>query len=674
MSRPRVLVTGATGFIGSHFLLALDEKRPSDVLALVRGADEEAASAKLKTALRAAAESYRAFRDHAGVAARARVILGDITADECGVSPADVAFVRAEGPLDEVWHFAASLSFEEKQRAEIHAHNVGGTGRVVDLAARLGAKRFVYVSTAYTAGKKTGVIREELHDPAGPFNNVYEETKCAAEHLVMRLCAERGIALTIIRPSVVIGPSETKRPGGSTSGLYGFIREMNRLSNAIKNWGGAMRITASADIPLNLIPVDGFAQDCVHVARAGFDVGPIVHATSTTTPTVKTIVLSVAAALGLKTIELHDGPKDGFSPLEQLVDKRIVFYGGYLQGEKHFERSLPGRYDVTDQDYRAFVAEGVRERRRTSVTSVFTRGVVRSFDGTSLSTYVCGKEDGTPVVLSNAVGMPAAFWTRVASRLAKEHRVVTWETRGVPSFSENFAENEAGIDAHVRDLVAVMDAHGMESAHVLGWCTGALVAMKSAFRAPERVRSLVLLNGSYSLGEEHPRRQFEKNMRLVMPKIAASRKTAELYYRTIYLPKRSGDNAAQADEAATQMTELLMSTDPDLIHLTSFPYDNVDTLHRYGRLITEALREDIEPWVDRVACPAFVVTGELDATEHPGGSRYVASRLHDARLVVHEDMDHFGLFTSAALCDEIAAFLESQPAFAPTEPQLAVSA
>ena len=68
-------------------------------------------------------------------------------------------------------------------------------------------RRYNYVSTCYVAGKRKGEIREnELEHDAG-FRNFYEETKYLAEIEVERLKSE--FPVTIFRPSVVVGDSET---------------------------------------------------------------------------------------------------------------------------------------------------------------------------------------------------------------------------------------------------------------------------------------------------------------------------------------------------------------------------------------------------------------------------------------------------------------------------------
>ena len=60
------------------------------------------------------------------------------------------------------WHFAATLAYESRNREMIFRRNLEGTKHVLELAQRLGAKRFIYVSTAFVAGKRSGDIPETL--------------------------------------------------------------------------------------------------------------------------------------------------------------------------------------------------------------------------------------------------------------------------------------------------------------------------------------------------------------------------------------------------------------------------------------------------------------------------------------------------------------------------------
>lgn len=60
-----------------------------------------------------------------------------------------------------------------RKRAEVEAANVGGLRNVLDFAARSGCFFFHHVSTAFVAGKRTGLYREDWVE-SGEFTNVYE--------------------------------------------------------------------------------------------------------------------------------------------------------------------------------------------------------------------------------------------------------------------------------------------------------------------------------------------------------------------------------------------------------------------------------------------------------------------------------------------------------------------
>ncbi len=91
-------------------------------------------------------------------------------------------------------HCASSTSFAERKRAEIEAVNLGGLDQVLDLAGRIGCRRFHLISTAYVAGVTSGVCPEELVRPPA-FFNVYEETKGRGEWLAAVRPA-RSVAVT----------------------------------------------------------------------------------------------------------------------------------------------------------------------------------------------------------------------------------------------------------------------------------------------------------------------------------------------------------------------------------------------------------------------------------------------------------------------------------------------
>jgi nucleoside-diphosphate-sugar epimerase len=183
----RILLTGATGFLGMEVLARLLERTDHDVLCLVRAADAEGAEARLDAVLRTLYHDPEPYRG------RVRALHGDLTS----------GIAAPRGDVDVVCHCAASISFDLPLE-EAREINVEGTRAMLQLARAAGARRFVHVSTAYVAGTHAGPFTESMRGTE--FRNTYEQTKCEAEAL---FDAVTDLDVAIARPSIVMGESDS---------------------------------------------------------------------------------------------------------------------------------------------------------------------------------------------------------------------------------------------------------------------------------------------------------------------------------------------------------------------------------------------------------------------------------------------------------------------------------
>lgn len=128
--------------------------------------------------------------------------------------------------IEVLWHLGAIYDLAVPRDIAWKV-NVHGTTMVNDFARSLpNLRRYMYFSTAYVAGMREGILREnELIRPLA-FKNYYEETKYEAELRVEDLKSE--VPLTIIRPGIVRGHSAT---GETTKfdGPYFFLNLVDRL-------------------------------------------------------------------------------------------------------------------------------------------------------------------------------------------------------------------------------------------------------------------------------------------------------------------------------------------------------------------------------------------------------------------------------------------------------------
>ena len=178
----RLLVTGGTGFIGSH--LAEEGRR--------RGAEVTVLGLTDRPEERANAD--RLARQ--GV----EVIPGSITDTElCG---------RSARGATHIFHLAVAMREGGKKDEFFEAVNLEGTRRLLEAAAAGRVERFVYCSTIGIYGHRVpGVTREDA--PLAP-GNVYERTKVAAERMVRELAPSSGLPYVILRPADVYGPRDQR--------------------------------------------------------------------------------------------------------------------------------------------------------------------------------------------------------------------------------------------------------------------------------------------------------------------------------------------------------------------------------------------------------------------------------------------------------------------------------
>jgi nucleoside-diphosphate-sugar epimerase len=187
----RVLVTGATGFVGFHAARTL-AARGHEVRVLARSLEK-------------AERLFRSVRD-------AEIAVGDMTDA--------VAVEAALAGMDAVLHAAATVSFSRGEADALRDANLAGVRNVLGGASRRGLGAILYVSSL-TA----------LFDPRGPdptedspvvrARNPYTRAKAAAEREARALAAA-GAPLATVYPNAVIGPDD---PGWSESvaALRGFM-------------------------------------------------------------------------------------------------------------------------------------------------------------------------------------------------------------------------------------------------------------------------------------------------------------------------------------------------------------------------------------------------------------------------------------------------------------------
>jgi pimeloyl-ACP methyl ester carboxylesterase len=121
--------------------------------------------------------------------------------------------------------------------------------------------------------------------------------------------------------------------------------------------------------------------------------------------------------------------------------------------------------------------------------------------GGELATYRLGAAGPqAPLVLAiHGITSSSRTWLAVARQLGERATLLAVDLRGRARSSE--LPPPYGLDAHVRDMVAVLDHFGLERAVIAGHSLGAYIAARLAVEKPERVDALALVDGGLTIPE-----------------------------------------------------------------------------------------------------------------------------------------------------------------------------
>ncbi|MER5900960.1 thioester reductase domain-containing protein [Streptomyces mirabilis] len=241
----RILLTGATGFLGSHMLLDLLRHSDAHVYCLVRAADEEAALGRLGEALKRYELPWSSE-----VRRRVTVLPGDIRRPHLGLS--DELWTTLTHELDSVVGVAAAVDFLRGYQS-LRQSNVIGSLTLAELAATGRPKPLHHISSI-AVFNEVGITAMGEDDPLAHVDRLvagYDQTKWAAE-VALRRARDHGLIVTALRPGGIGGHTRT--------GAY----NPQDLSSGLLSAFGRFR-TVPAFHHLNAAPVDWVSRVAVGV-------------------------------------------------------------------------------------------------------------------------------------------------------------------------------------------------------------------------------------------------------------------------------------------------------------------------------------------------------------------------------------------------------------------------
>ena len=233
-----VLLTGATGFLGTHLLFDLLEGTKATIFCLVRAKNTEDAYRRLIQSF------HRYFPETVVPENRVIVVPGDLSLRNLGIPDQEYQILAQK--LDSIYHCGAHVHHVYDYKT-LMAPNVLSVIEILKLASTGDKlKKVVYISTLSVAEEEGGAIQEKyaVGAPPSSLRGGYEQTKWMAEKLLAE-ASRRGIPIKIFRPGIIIGHS---LDGGSSYENDHFLRLIR----------GCIQMKKAPDweFKLDMLPVD----------------------------------------------------------------------------------------------------------------------------------------------------------------------------------------------------------------------------------------------------------------------------------------------------------------------------------------------------------------------------------------------------------------------------------
>lgn len=254
-----VLLTGASGILGSHILFELLRKsldtEAFDIYAMIRSTKSVTAPERLEKILTSGAlPDYLKQYSTQDLIQKIKLVDCDLESFTAECTGSELKF--------DVIHAAAlvDLSCSDSTEQKIRKCNFEGSKRLLEQLAG-NAESFVYISTAYSSGRRNGIIGNDyLSLQQFDFRNHYERYKSETELFVREFCENHGIKWQIMRPSIICGRlfDEPLYVIPRYMVFYLFARFLLLMRDRIQ--GQKIRLFVPENAAINIVPVDYCAK------------------------------------------------------------------------------------------------------------------------------------------------------------------------------------------------------------------------------------------------------------------------------------------------------------------------------------------------------------------------------------------------------------------------------
>jgi len=222
---------------------------------------------------------------------------------------------------------------------------------------------------------------------------------------------------------------------------------------------------------------------------------------------------------------------------------------------------------------------------------------------------------GAPILLMMGLGWTSAMWYRTQPILAAQYRTVAFDNRGVGR--SDAPPGPYPIRQMAGDAAAVLDAAGIERAHLFGVSMGGMIAQEFALQYPERVDALIL--SCTASGGPHAVQAEPEVLQALFRRGLSPDEFAELINPFIY------DSSTPRERIEEDM----------VLRKKWYPTEAGYLGQLQGIMAWEAYSR-----LPQIAAPTLVIHGETDRLIPPANASLMAKRIPGAKLAMIPNAGH----------------------------------
>ena len=252
--------------------------------------------------------------------------------------------------------------------------------------------------------------------------------------------------------------------------------------------------------------------------------------------------------------------------------------------------------------------------------------------GARIDYSIAGAATAPTLLFINSIATTRELWARQVPRLSKSFRVITYDARG-----HGFSQVTAGdytIEQLGRDALAILDAAGVESAHVCGISLGGITAMWLGVHAPRRIKSLVLANTAARIG----------SLEMWTERIAFVKQQGMATLADLTMPRWFTDGFRAREPHTIEQFRTMVAACPKEGYLSC----------------SAALRdEDLREAIAGIRCPVLCIAGNADPATPPEALQFIHERIAGSKMSLLDAAHLTNVEQHEAFTNAVSNFLRS---------------